>query len=166
MGSELAEKYTASRQVFEEADDALGFAISQMCFQGTAEELQLTENTQPAILTTSIAVLRRWKPKGFPRLIMLPGIVSANILRSSLPERFGIDGCGQNGSPARAFYAGGSAGRHGRDGCRDGRGFRDGHGSLRAKRKRARFARPRISIRLIRLSLRGTRRRLIAPSRC
>jgi [acyl-carrier-protein] S-malonyltransferase len=66
MGSELAEKYAASRQVFEEADEALGFAISQLCFSGTAEELQLTENTQPAILTTSIAVLKAVEAEGLP----------------------------------------------------------------------------------------------------
>jgi [acyl-carrier-protein] S-malonyltransferase len=64
MGSELAEKYTASREVFEEADDALGFSISRLCFSGTAEELQLTENTQPAILTTSIATLRALATEG------------------------------------------------------------------------------------------------------
>ena len=65
MGRELAEKYKASRQVFEEADDALGFSISLLCFEGTAEELQLTENTQPAILTTSIATLRAMESEGF-----------------------------------------------------------------------------------------------------
>jgi len=65
MGRELAEKYRASRQVFEEADDALGFSISRLCFEGTAEELQLTENTQPAILTTSIATLRAMESEGF-----------------------------------------------------------------------------------------------------
>jgi [acyl-carrier-protein] S-malonyltransferase len=66
MGSELAEKYPASRQVFEEADDALGFSISRLCFQGTAEELQLTENTQPAILTVSVATLRALEAEGSP----------------------------------------------------------------------------------------------------
>ena len=65
MGSELAEKHPASREVFEEADDALGFSISRLCFGGTAEELQLTENTQPAILTTSIATLRAMEAEGF-----------------------------------------------------------------------------------------------------
>jgi [acyl-carrier-protein] S-malonyltransferase len=64
MGSELAEKYAASRKVFEEADDALGFAISRLCFGGTAEELQLTENTQPAILTTSVSTLRALEAEG------------------------------------------------------------------------------------------------------
>jgi [acyl-carrier-protein] S-malonyltransferase len=57
MGRELAETFPAAREVFEEADDALGFAISKMCFEGSAEELQLTENTQPAILTVSVAAL-------------------------------------------------------------------------------------------------------------
>jgi len=64
MGSELAEKYPASRQVFEEADDALGFSLSQMCFGGTAEELSLTENTQPAILTVSVATLKALEAEG------------------------------------------------------------------------------------------------------
>jgi [acyl-carrier-protein] S-malonyltransferase len=64
MGSELAAEYAASRKVFEEADDALGFSISRLCFSGTAEELQLTENTQPAILTTSVATLRALEAEG------------------------------------------------------------------------------------------------------
>ena len=66
MGRELAETYRDARKVFEEADDALGFSISRICFEGSAEELQLTENTQPAILTTSIATLRAIESEGFP----------------------------------------------------------------------------------------------------
>ena len=58
MGKELAENFPVARQVFEEADDALGFSISRLCFEGPAEELQLTENTQPAILTVSVAAFR------------------------------------------------------------------------------------------------------------
>lgn len=58
MGRELAEKFPAAKEVFEEADAALGFALSDLCFNGPAEALQLTENTQPAILTTSIAAWR------------------------------------------------------------------------------------------------------------
>src|SRR5215216_204649 len=58
MGKELAENFPVARQVFEEADDALGFAISRLCFEGPAEDLQLTENTQPAILTVSVAAFR------------------------------------------------------------------------------------------------------------
>ncbi|HEV2914066.1 MAG TPA: ACP S-malonyltransferase [Pyrinomonadaceae bacterium] len=58
MGRDLADNFEAARRVFEEADDALGFSISSVCFEGSAEELQLTENTQPAILTVSVAALR------------------------------------------------------------------------------------------------------------
>src|SRR4029078_7491687 len=58
MGKDLAEKFAVARRVFEEADDALGFAISRLCFEGPAEDLQLTENTQPAILTVSVAAFR------------------------------------------------------------------------------------------------------------
>jgi len=58
MGKDLAENFPESRAVFEEADAALGFPISKMCFEGTEEELKLTENTQPAILTVSIAAYR------------------------------------------------------------------------------------------------------------
>ena len=67
MGKDLAENFPAARQVFEEADEALGFAISDLCFDGPAEELQLTENTQPAILTTSVAALRAMESEGFPQ---------------------------------------------------------------------------------------------------
>jgi [acyl-carrier-protein] S-malonyltransferase len=58
MGKELAELFPVARQVFEEADDALGFKLSELCFAGSDDELKLTANTQPAILATSIAVLR------------------------------------------------------------------------------------------------------------
>jgi [acyl-carrier-protein] S-malonyltransferase len=66
MGRGLAETFPAARRVFEEADEALGFSISRVCFEGTAEELQLTENTQPAILTVSVAALRAMEAEGFP----------------------------------------------------------------------------------------------------
>src|SRR5271170_6695632 len=58
MGKELAEKHPSARAVFDEADKALGFSISKICFEGTEEELKLTANTQPAILTVSVAVYR------------------------------------------------------------------------------------------------------------
>src|SRR6267143_1868811 len=64
MGRELAEKYPAARAVFDEADRVLGFSLSRLCFEGPEEELKLTENTQPAILTTSIAVCRVLEEKG------------------------------------------------------------------------------------------------------
>ncbi len=64
MGKDLAEKYPAAKAVFNEADNALGFSISKICFEGTDEELKLTANTQPAILTCSVAVLRVLADKG------------------------------------------------------------------------------------------------------
>lgn len=64
MGKELAENISSSRAVFQEADRALGFNISNLCFEGPKEELDKTENTQPAILTTSIAALKALEEKG------------------------------------------------------------------------------------------------------
>jgi len=64
MGRELAEMFSSAREVFEEADRALGFAISKLCFEGPAEELQLTANTQPAILTASVAAAKVLHEKG------------------------------------------------------------------------------------------------------
>ena len=58
MGKDLYEKYPLARQTFEEADDALGFKLSQVCFEGPEDQLRLTEITQPAILTVSVAALR------------------------------------------------------------------------------------------------------------
>jgi [acyl-carrier-protein] S-malonyltransferase len=58
MGREAFDASDAARAVFEEADDALGEGLSQLCFEGPEEDLKLTANTQPAVLTTSVAVLR------------------------------------------------------------------------------------------------------------
>jgi len=66
MGKNLVENFPVAQQVFEEADDALHFAISELCFQGSVEDLQLTENTQPAILAVSAAVMRTMESEGFP----------------------------------------------------------------------------------------------------
>lgn len=66
MGRELAANYPVARQTFEEADDALRYKLSQLCFEGPEDKLKLTEITQPAILTASIAafrVLRERTPK-------------------------------------------------------------------------------------------------------
>jgi len=75
MGKELADKYSAARAVFDEADQALGFSISQMCFAGSEEELKLTANTQPAILTCSVAVYRVLDEKG-----IVPDFVAGHSL--------------------------------------------------------------------------------------
>ena len=58
MGKDLAEKYPAARHTFDEADEALGYKLSTLCFEGPEDQLRLTEITQPAILTASIAALR------------------------------------------------------------------------------------------------------------
>jgi [acyl-carrier-protein] S-malonyltransferase len=73
MGRELAERYPAARDVFAEADDALGFPLSQLCFAGPEDALRLTENTQPAILTVSVAALRAMEAEGFPRPVLVAG---------------------------------------------------------------------------------------------
>ena len=58
MGSALAAAFPVARQTFEEANDALGFDLAALCFQGPEEQLRLTEFTQPAIFTVSVAALR------------------------------------------------------------------------------------------------------------
>jgi [acyl-carrier-protein] S-malonyltransferase len=65
MGKSLADAYPSARLVFEEADQALGFALSKLCFEGPDEDLKLTQNTQPAMLTVSIAALAALRDNGF-----------------------------------------------------------------------------------------------------
>ena len=65
MGKQLAAEYPAAARIFEEADDALGFSLSQLCFEGPEEELKKTENTQPALLTVSVAAHRVLRREGF-----------------------------------------------------------------------------------------------------
>jgi [acyl-carrier-protein] S-malonyltransferase len=64
MGKELAEKYPAPKAIFDQADAMLGLAISKMCFEGSEEDLKLTANTQPAILTVSVAAFQALAEKG------------------------------------------------------------------------------------------------------
>lgn len=64
MGRDLADNFSVSKAAFEEADAALGFSLSDMCFNGPEEDLQLTANTQPAILASSIAAFRALSEKG------------------------------------------------------------------------------------------------------
>ena len=70
MGKELAALYPVARQTFDEADSALGYKLSQLCFEGPEEKLRLTEITQPAILTMSVAAQRVLREKGVsPRFV-------------------------------------------------------------------------------------------------
>jgi [acyl-carrier-protein] S-malonyltransferase len=75
MGKELADKYPIARQTFEEADEALGSKLSQLCFEGPEDQLRLTEITQPAILTVSVAAWRILNEKG-----LKPGFVAGHSL--------------------------------------------------------------------------------------
>jgi [acyl-carrier-protein] S-malonyltransferase len=75
MGKELYEKYDAAKTVFNAADEALGFSITNMCFNGPEDELRKTVNTQPAILTVSIALFEVLKEHG-----IAPNIVAGHSL--------------------------------------------------------------------------------------
>jgi [acyl-carrier-protein] S-malonyltransferase len=75
MGRDLAENFPEAREVFDEADRVLGFALSKLCFEGPDEELKLTENTQPAILAVSTAAFRVLEAKG-----VLPDCVAGHSL--------------------------------------------------------------------------------------
>ena len=76
MGKDLFDNYVAAREVFETADDALGFKLSEMCFAGSEADLQLTANTQPAILTVSVAAYRAARSEGLPA----PAVVAGHSL--------------------------------------------------------------------------------------
>jgi [acyl-carrier-protein] S-malonyltransferase len=75
MGKELAAMYPVAEETFREADDALGFSLSRICFEGPEDKLKLTEITQPAILTMSVAAFRVLRSKGF-----LPSFVAGHSL--------------------------------------------------------------------------------------
>jgi [acyl-carrier-protein] S-malonyltransferase len=75
MGKELAQSHAVARQTFEEADEALGYKLSQLCFEGPEDQLRLTEITQPAILTVSVAAWRVLNEKG-----MKPDYVAGHSL--------------------------------------------------------------------------------------
>src|SRR5882762_6140532 len=64
MGKDLADRHPVARQTFEEADEALGYKLSQLCFEGPEEQLRLTEITPPALLTASVAAWRVLREKG------------------------------------------------------------------------------------------------------
>jgi [acyl-carrier-protein] S-malonyltransferase len=81
MGKELAENYAVARRTFEEADEALGYKLSELCFAGPEEKLKLTEITQPAILTVSVAAWRVLQEKG-----LQPDLVADYVAGHSLGE--------------------------------------------------------------------------------
>jgi [acyl-carrier-protein] S-malonyltransferase len=73
MGLDLAEAFPAARAIFDQADDALGLPLSKLCFEGPEEELKLTENTQPAILTCSVAALAVLRERGLAQADFVAG---------------------------------------------------------------------------------------------
>jgi [acyl-carrier-protein] S-malonyltransferase len=73
MGKDVYEAYPAARRVFDEIDEALGFAISKLCFEGTEEQLKLTQNTQPAILAVSSAIHAVLEERGATRRDLVAG---------------------------------------------------------------------------------------------
>ena len=88
MGKDLAAKYRVARQTFEEADETLGFKLSELCFEGPEEKLKLTENTQPAILTASVAVWRVLQEKCLQPNFLAGhslGEYSAHVAAGTLP---------------------------------------------------------------------------------
>ena len=76
MGQELAKQFEVARETFEEADEALGFSISKLCFEGPEEDLKRTENTQPALVATSVAALRVLRSLG----VGVPAFVAGHSL--------------------------------------------------------------------------------------
>lgn len=79
MGKDFAEKYAVARETFEQADNILGFSLSNLCWDGPEEELNQTINTQPAIYVTSIAILRVLQQE-------LPSAIPAWVAGHSLGE--------------------------------------------------------------------------------
>ena len=64
MGKDFYDNFNAARKLFDEADDALGYSIKKMCFEGSEDDLKLTANTQPAILVVSVIVSELLKAEG------------------------------------------------------------------------------------------------------
>jgi [acyl-carrier-protein] S-malonyltransferase len=98
MGKMLADEFPVAKETFREADEALGFALSTLCFEGPEEDLKLTENTQPALVATSVAALRVLRSLGAPE----PAFVAGH----SLGEYSALVAAG---SETRTVYAGGGA---------------------------------------------------------
>jgi [acyl-carrier-protein] S-malonyltransferase len=87
MGRDLAEKFPSAKAVFDEADEALGYSLSQLCFEGPEEQLKQTEYTQPAILTASIAAARVLAEHGITAMMAAGhslGEYSAHVLAGTL----------------------------------------------------------------------------------
>ena len=138
MGRDLAAAFAAAREVFQEVDETLKQKLSKLMFEGPAEELTLTENTQPALMAHSLAVLRVLEREGGTTLQRKALVVAGHSLGeySALGRGRGVHRAGR-GAPAEAARPGdaeGGAGRHGRDGGPAGRRHGAGRGNLRRSR--------------------------------
>jgi [acyl-carrier-protein] S-malonyltransferase len=95
MGKNLVENFPVAARIFEELNDALHFSVSRLCFEGTPEELQLTENTQPAIFAVSVAALRVMESEGFSQPDFVAGHslgeYSALVAAKSLSPTDGVE---------------------------------------------------------------------------
>ena len=115
MGRGLVDSFPVCRSTFDEADAALGFALSEIIFDGPAERLTLTEIAQPAILTVSVAACRLLEQRGVrPALVAghSLGEYSAHVAAGT----FTLRRRGAHRAPSRPLHAGGGAGGRGRDG--------------------------------------------------
>lgn len=87
MGRSWTERFTIARETFEEADETLGFPLSALCFEGPSDDLQLTANTQPAILATSVAAWRAVRETGLEPVLLAGhslGEYSAHVAAGTL----------------------------------------------------------------------------------
>ena len=112
MGKALSGDFAAAKKTFAEADDALGFPLSQLCFAGPEEVLKLTENTQPAILASSVAAFRVLQAEAPLRPTLVAGhslgeysaLVAAGARRRSWSGSSNVI-CGRWWPPARLSFA-------------------------------------------------------------
>jgi len=124
MGRELYEKFPVARAVFDEADAALGFPLSQLCFEGPEEKLKLTEHTQPAILTVSVAAARVLAGHG----------ITAAFTGARRRWHADLRRCSEDRAQPRPLHAAGGSGRAGCDGGDTLIAHRQNHCALRAGR--------------------------------
>ncbi|MEZ5362142.1 MAG: ACP S-malonyltransferase [Bryobacterales bacterium] len=101
MGLDLAETFPSARAIFDQADETLGFSLSKLCFEGPEEDLKLTENTQPAILTCSMAVLAVMREEGLANADFVAG--------HSLGEYSALVAAGALGLPMRSSWCASAA---------------------------------------------------------
>ena len=121
MGRDFYDKFSVARQTFEEADEALGFSLSKLCFEGPEEELRLTENTQPAIFAVSVAAQRVLAERGITPSYVAGhslGEYSANVAAGTISFADGVKTVRERGP----LHAGGGPGRRRRDGRDPGHG--------------------------------------------